>query len=255
MQAAARKVLEENKRLRALLKNRGMSDAEIGSFMAAEGNELLDETGVPPSQKLTKMLLTRTPCCPDNEGGCSPPSAGRVSSPPDTKPQLQLPLPPQHAQHQQLNSRQLAPLPIQSSTSQRTALPIATTIPISSAPLQMAPSYHSTLGPHHTGPSSHNTPAYSYSSQYEPHWQPQPPPVSAASYDSAGHGRPMQSYPQDIRSCGDPAVTIIRGMRVDQGQDHDTDLGYAPVSDHRVDNITAMDDIQKYGPQSQGMWR
>jgi hypothetical protein len=65
----------------------------------------------------------------------------------------------------------------------------------------------------------------------------------------------MQSYTQDIRSCGGQAATIIRSMRADQGQDHDTDLGYAPVSDHHVDNIIAMDDMQKFGSQSQGMWR
>jgi hypothetical protein len=256
MQAAARKVLDENKRLRALLKNRGMSDAEIDAFMAAEGDDLSEESGTPPSQKLTKMLHSRKPCCPDNEDICSPPSAGSSGQSAilqlDTKPQIQLP--PPHVVHQP-NSRQLAPLPMSnSSISPRTALPLSATMAISSAPLQMSSNYHPTLGSHHSGPPSHNTAAYSaypYNSQYESHWQPPPPP---ASYDSAGRGRPMQTYANDARSRGD-ATTTIRSMRIDQGPDLETDLGYAPVTDNNVDNIIAMDVMQKYSNQPHGMWR
>lgn len=242
MQVSARHVLAENARLRALLKNRGMSDAEIDSYMAADGD--ISEDGVPPSEKLANMLLTRKPCCPDNEdaSSCSPPGATTaqpsiISS--DTKPQMKLP--PPHVHQQQLSSRQLAPIPImvQSTISPRMALPLATTIPISSAPMQMLSSYLAAPSPLHSGPPSHSTPtytAYPYATQYDSHWQPPAPPVSST-YDSAGRGRPMQTH-------------------IDQGQDFQTDLGYVPVTGDHVDNVNAMNNMQKYGNhQSHAMWR
>jgi hypothetical protein len=252
MQAAARKVLAENTRLRALLKNRGMSDAEIDSYMAADDDS--SDDGAPPSQKLTKMLHSRKPCCPDTDDICLPSSAGSNGQsailPPDTKPQMQLP--PPHVHLQQLTSRQLAPLPntVQSSIGPRTALPVATTMPTSSAPLQMVSSYHSAPSSHH---STAAYTAYPYSSHYDSHWQPPPPVLST--YDSAGRGRPMHPFATDIRCCGDQAATIIRSMRVDPGQNLETDLGYVPVPDNHVENIIAMNTMQKYGSQSHDMWR
>lgn len=251
MQVSARHVLAENARLRALLKNRGMSDAEIDSYMGADDD--IFEDGAPPSEKLTNMLLTRKPCCPDNEdaSSCSPPSATTAQ---DTKPQMQLP--PPHVHQQQLSSRQLAPIPImvQSTISPRMALPLATTIPISSAPMQLLSSYHSAPSPLHSGPQSHSTPTYTAYSCHS-HWQPPAPPVSST-YDSAGRVRPMQTYTSDIRSSGDQAANTIRSIRIDQGQDFQTDLGYVPVTGDQVDNVNAMNDMQKYGNhQSHGMWR
>lgn len=65
----------------------------------------------------------------------------------------------------------------------------------------------------------------------------------------------MQTYASDVRSCGDQAATIIRSMRVDQGQGLEQDLGYAPATDNPVDNIIIMDAMQKYANQPHGMWR
>ncbi|KAH0238331.1 hypothetical protein KCV06_g276, partial [Aureobasidium melanogenum] len=65
IQAAARKVLEENKRLRRLLRNQGFSDADI------DGPEH-DEFASSPSatEMLEVMLVTRKPCRPSSGSGC-----------------------------------------------------------------------------------------------------------------------------------------------------------------------------------------
>lgn len=65
IQAAARKVLDENKRLRRLLRQQGFSDAEI------DGPDH-DEFASSPSatEMLDAMLVTRKPCRPSSGSGC-----------------------------------------------------------------------------------------------------------------------------------------------------------------------------------------
>ncbi|CAD0088932.1 unnamed protein product [Aureobasidium mustum] len=65
IQSAARKVLDENKRLRRLLRNQGFSDADI------DGPEH-DEFASSPSaaEMLEVMLVTRKPCRPSSGSGC-----------------------------------------------------------------------------------------------------------------------------------------------------------------------------------------
>ncbi|KAI5248484.1 hypothetical protein E4T43_01254 [Aureobasidium subglaciale] len=65
IQAAARKVLDENKRLRRLLRQQGFSDADI------DGPEH-DEFASSPlaAEMLDVMLVTRKPCRPSSGSGC-----------------------------------------------------------------------------------------------------------------------------------------------------------------------------------------
>ncbi|KAF1990868.1 hypothetical protein K402DRAFT_451156 [Aulographum hederae CBS 113979] len=65
IQVAARRVLDENRRLRSLLRLKGVSDAEVDDFNGC-GNH--DENQVPASAELNAMLGQRKPCRGGGEG-------------------------------------------------------------------------------------------------------------------------------------------------------------------------------------------
>jgi hypothetical protein len=71
VQAAARKVLDENRRLRALLKSRGVSDAEIDE-VALEEREPQVVSSSTTTIQLETTLNTRRPCCPETKFESTP---------------------------------------------------------------------------------------------------------------------------------------------------------------------------------------
>ncbi|THW30796.1 hypothetical protein D6D25_05835 [Aureobasidium pullulans] len=114
IQAAARKVLDENKRLRRLLRQQGFSDADI------DGPDH-DEYASSPSavEMLDVMLVTRKPCRPSSVGGCGDSSAFKTEDEDDLDSRRQscastsasaapVPLAPQTQQHRPIA---LAPAP------------------------------------------------------------------------------------------------------------------------------------------------
>ncbi|KAK0938667.1 hypothetical protein LTR29_009766 [Friedmanniomyces endolithicus] len=80
IQSAARRVLEENKRLRQLLKQQGLSDAEIDAFLSNRPENT--QYPSPTSVVLESLIGQRKPCRPGS--GCD--SSG--SAPEDVKPNL-----------------------------------------------------------------------------------------------------------------------------------------------------------------------
>lgn len=78
IQAAARRVIEENKRLRQMLKSRGASDSEI------DGSSPESPQFPTPASVLEEMVETRKPCrpCGDESGNDSGRSSRCASGPP-----------------------------------------------------------------------------------------------------------------------------------------------------------------------------
>lgn len=70
IQAAARRVVEENRRLRALLRRKGVHEAEIDGFVDAQEQES------PSSESLQTLLTTRKPCSGHSCCGSAGPGAG-----------------------------------------------------------------------------------------------------------------------------------------------------------------------------------
>lgn len=262
MQASARHVLAENARLRALLKDRGMSEAVIDTYTTADGG--ISGNGAPPSVKLTNMLLTRKPCCTDNDNGsdCLPPGdvgslIVRSITSPDTKPLMKL-LPP-HNHPQDLSSKPLAPVPImaQSTTNPRTALPLVTTMPMASMSMSLVSIDHSMPSLQNFGSPSHSTSvytAYPCITHYNTHWQP-PALISSPSYDFAGPGSSVQTYSSITSNSTDQTTNTNRNMRIDLGLACHTDLSLLPVTGDQVGNANALNELQKSGSQLHGMWR
>ena len=69
IQAAARRVLEENRRLRQLLRQQGFSDAQIDAASGNAGLKDEEEEPAPPAQALRVMLQVKRAC--GTEEGCA----------------------------------------------------------------------------------------------------------------------------------------------------------------------------------------
>jgi hypothetical protein len=86
IQAAARRVVDENKRLRALLKQRGLSDADIDSCPIEPTAASASLTA--SAKNLESLLATRRTCTPGSCGPsqrCSPPANSSPVTPMTTK--------------------------------------------------------------------------------------------------------------------------------------------------------------------------
>jgi hypothetical protein len=247
MQAAARRVLDENKKLRTLLKSKGMTDEEIESFMESE--EIISHGGSPPSEHLTMLVNTRKPCCPGSE--CGPDTAfsspGAASSPQQQQEQKR-----RQQQHQQLlqplsgtqPSLHLASMSMNSVSS----APIAKTSPATgSAPVIYTQSAYHQLTSQSNGLSQQQTiTAYPYNYPTpESHWQP---------YEMQIH--PQSAVPNyGTTSCVD-AANIIRTMRSDLGPELESELGCRqPETVCKVENSVVFDVLDKYTAQNTGNWK
>jgi len=241
IQAAARKVLEENKRLRALLKRSGVSDAEIDGFQHAQGESLGYDSS--PERTLDTMLGLRRPC---------------------TKSTIQLdvkaPIPPETADHSSLLAPQ--PLPQASFTT-----PSTTSIP-SLRPALPAPSGHLTPNLQYAASEhperEHDTHAqHQHQQQHQPHHQTYHYQSMQTAPDWSHHNNDqydiMQQYPanedpdtRNYSSCVD-AANIIRSMRSDVGVELEADLGCKSLGqDCRVNNAVVFEVMDRYsGPSEQ----
>lgn len=104
IQQAAKRVLDENRRLRALLHQKGVSDAEIDSFV---------EPDLSSSESLDTMLNTRRPCKPQSACGTKASSSSSNTCSSSTKNPVQqvpiaIPLP--SAPPQQFRVEAVAPV-------------------------------------------------------------------------------------------------------------------------------------------------
>ncbi|EKG13415.1 hypothetical protein MPH_09441 [Macrophomina phaseolina MS6] len=230
IQAAAKRVLDENRRLRALLRHKGVSDAEIDSFTDTDSPSASHS-----SDALETMLSTRRPCKPQSGcgtgSGCS--SKSPAQQPPAAMPQLDT----NPAPSVPTPLSQMSPQAYVSAVSMTSALnaPTASASPMSAEPPVQ----------HHLSPA---VPAIT-TSAYDPTY--------ATYYGASMHSSwawpgaidmSMISAPQapNTSSCVH-AASIIREMRNDLGPELEQDLGCSgPDQDCKVDNNVVFELVDKY---------
>ncbi|KAK3081345.1 hypothetical protein LTS18_007672 [Coniosporium uncinatum] len=241
IQAAARKVLEENKRLRALLKRSGISDAEIDGFQHAQGESPGHHAS--PEMILDTMLSTRRPC-----SGLQP----------RPKSILQLdgkaPISPQVAEP----SRALLPQPLPHArfTASSTTLPPSLPLALAAPAAHIAPNLPYAAGeqpePEHNvhARNQHHHQTYHYQSvQPASDWVQQ----NNDQYDT------NQPYSHDDDDPGSRnysscvhAANIIRSMRSDVGVELEADLGCKSIGqDCRVNNAVVFEVMDRYSGPSE----
>lgn len=248
MQAAARKVLEENRKLRALLKSRGVSNDDIDAAVGVDPDWA--EEGLPPSEKLSNALQSRKPCCPgggiEDELGARGGSDSVVTSPAlGAKLQLQQPL--SAGLHQQTLSAGLHAPPQMASLSLNAGplSPQQGVSPMTGPEMTFPSVYHQPSQTYNHGPSPSST-NFSYSYPATAQWQP---------YESQGH-HPAQAIPNyGNTSCVD-AANIIRNMRAGVGAELEADLGcQQPGTNCKVENMVVFDVMEKYTSQPTDTWK
>ena len=250
MQSAARKVLDENKRLRALLRQRGMADDEIDSFAvgAAPSTPCDSLRGSPgpadlqspaPSARLAKMLATRQPISARRTNNLP------VTSSPTESIELASVQMPRRVTTPMSIAPQLTPIiPFAMSPSPQSMASSTVSTPTS----MMSPElFSATPAPPSSDPGdfSHLPSSYPFgpSSPFDNHWAAYQAPLSATSV-------PDMSY-----ACAD-AASIIRGMRSDDGIDLNTDLSCgALAADCKVDNMAVYGVMDKFVQHQRMMWR
>lgn len=227
MQQAARKVLEENRKLRTLLRTKGVSEDDIDAFLGVE--ETVGRLDAPPTAELESALTSRKPCCPGGIGdelkqSCKP-------SPGVQPPTVSVP------------AMQLAP---------QLAIVAQNTVPISP---------HPDISPAATTPTmDFGAIGYQMDSQRAIHAGPQEP-ISSYPYNNYPIEHHWQQQPYDIQgndsvptmeftgqtSCMD-AANIIRSMREGLGHELETDLGCTQLGVNcKVENSVVFDVMEKYG--------
>lgn len=213
IQAAARKVLEENKRLRALLQSQGLSNEEIDAHLGSKA----DGPSNPPSagSVLETKLKTRKPCCGEKPGTTparSPQSSSTVTSvsqfseaSTDRQPMAIRPAPfPSSGLPREVYSLAVPP-----------AMPMPTVTDWNNG--QMDP--HMQYG----------------SNMQQPLWP-----------DPRGSTPTEGPRPDDISSC-DFAASMISSMRYDVSMDEvKRDLGCAPDQHCQIGNTKLFDVMDKY---------
>lgn len=221
MQAAARKVLDENKKLRALLKSKGVSDDDIETLMAED--QMSDEAA--PTGFLDSLLHTKKPCCPGDSTDCS--SMGASPQPPSSSSKG---LHPDIAS-MSLGSISVSPRPF---------------ISPSIAPSEDLAFPHTAyqFSTQSSGASQTAT-AYPYNFHMDPYWQ---------TYPIGGLNTSDNNVQSSATTSCIDAANIIRTVGGNVGTDLEADLGcLQPGTDCKVDNATVLDVMEKYA--SQGPWR
>ncbi|KAJ9669527.1 hypothetical protein H2201_000394 [Coniosporium apollinis] len=233
IQTAARRVLEENKRLRALLRQKGVSEDEIDTFT----EEGLDNPQCPPvGVSLDLMLGRRRPCPGDARCGTELPN-------PSPNPTLPVPPVPAVSQHQarMLSSAvepRPAPLLHHTSSSSIESSSVAT-------PAQDA-LYPPAIG-NYTLPRTTANVAYTVDTYHPPSNQ-YGAPINGLWPDLVIPITPDVDY-GSTSSCV-YAANIIRSMRSEVGIELEVDLGCNPAgTDCEVNNVTVFDVMDKYSAQ------
>lgn len=248
MQAAARKVLEENKKLRIMLNQKGVSNDEIDAFTlssSAPASPAPQDIPSPvPSVALAKLLGTRRAV------GSAPMSQRQQSE--EIPPPPPMPLPTPHLQTAQLtplmSMGNLSPSPgsVTSSVSTPTTIlspEVFPAVPVPRAPSSDPGGEH--YSPHHSFEYGH----HSYTSHIDTSsWQPYQNPNGVTSVPVTGY--PDYAY----TSCVD-AANIIRSMKDDAAVDLKTELGCEiPSTDCQMDNTRAFTVMDKYSDPNMSPW-
>ncbi|KAF2871721.1 hypothetical protein BDV95DRAFT_47464 [Massariosphaeria phaeospora] len=219
IQSAARKVLEENRKLRALLRERGVLDTEIAAVVGGPNDKPYEHVSAAPA--LNTMLDRRIICnrpSPSNAQATSAPLAPHTPAvPPITIP----------AQRAAALSSNDSPSP--SSI-------------VSASSMGTPPGYHST--PFYTG--AMNTPEIK-SEDIPPYNFPYEQPLNSSwGYSSEPAYVPDAVAYYNNSSCVD-AANIIRTMRSDVGPEMETDFACrAPPQECYVDNTTVFHMMDRY---------
>lgn len=222
IQSAARRVLEENKRLRALLRERGVSESEITAVMGAT-DRTTDYGSAAPT--LDSMLGRKRAC--NGQPSCVSGVQQNTSMP---NPPLSIPY--QRAAALQPSPEIASPHSIGSSsvgTPSSISTPTFSQISIAtSQELSETDSYPSL--------------AYQYDLPLNNAWS--LPSEPAYSHDQIAYNNTSCVY----------AANIIRSMRSDIGTELENDLGCRePSSDCAVDNSVVFNVMEKYSNQNPGL--
>ncbi|KAK7712158.1 hypothetical protein SLS57_007834 [Botryosphaeria dothidea] len=231
IQQAAKRVLDENRRLRALLRQKGIPDAEIDSFAEPDPS-----SSSAPSETLDIMLNTRRPCNPRSScgstsgcGSTSPTQKAPVAIPPlNNNLDSSLPTP-----HQQLSPQSYVSAVSMSSTLSPTTTVASSTI--AGTPLQQ----------HHFSSATPSMSTSAYDPAYTSYYG---VPMQNDWAWPGMNGMSMDHTPQapNTSSCVH-AADIIRGMRNDLGPELEQDLGCStPDQDCKVDNNVVFELVDKY---------
>jgi hypothetical protein len=254
MQQAARKVLEENKRLRSLLKRKGVSDEEIDTFSvgspastsppsAPASPAPADYPSPAPSAKLARMLVTRKPLVMNR--GSRPTPVVTQTSEPDVLPQQVLPQSQAPMQQAPPQLTPIIPFNNMSHSPQSMSSTVSTPTTILSPEI-----YSATPTATQSDPGDFALPpTYAFNPSLDNSWHAYQSAVSATSFPEFGY-----------TSCVD-AANIIRSMRGEVGVELESDLGCTNLgTDCKVDNINVFNMMDRYsgqpmttGPQT--MWR
>lgn len=248
MQTAARKVLDENKKLRMLLNQKGVSNEEIDAFASsssAPSSPAPQDIPSPvPSVALAKLLGTRR----------------AISSAPMSRRQQSeeiIPPPPMPLPTPQLQTAQLTPLmsmgnlsPSPGSVTSSVSTPTTILSPevFPAVPVPRAPS-SDPGGEHYSSHHSFEYGHHSYPPQIDTSsWQPYQNPNGVTSV-------PATSYPEyNYTSCVD-AANIIRSMKDDAGVNFETDLSCEiPGTDGEADNSRVFTVMDKYSNPNMSPW-
>lgn len=228
IQGAARRVLDENRRLRALLHERGVSDTEILLAMGVPNDRPYDQMSA--SSSLGVMLERRIAC---NGPACTgSPITGhssvvRMSSHPPAVPSLSIPVP---------RSAALSSNDSPSPNSMASSMDTPPAFPGSSF-------YESPISPAPEIVKTEDVPPYNpYEESFNNSW---------TAYQNGAHyvSDPVSFY--NASSCVD-AANIIRTMRGTVGPELENDLGCrVPGQDCYVNNAMVFNVMDKYAnPQS-----
>ncbi|KAF2790442.1 hypothetical protein K505DRAFT_364716 [Melanomma pulvis-pyrius CBS 109.77] len=228
IQSAARKVLEENKKLRALLRERGVPEAEIVAVMGGSNDKPFEHISAAPT--LHNML--------ERKIACNVPSS--IDSPPSM----------------QSNSATLAP--------RATAVPPITIPPHRSATLNDSPSPRSIVSSTGTPPAFsvnpffHSSMTQAIEVKPETHipqygYQFEQPLNNSWNYSNDAHYTSDPNTYYNTSSCVD-AANIIRTMRSDIGLELENELGcHTPDQNCYVNNSVVFNIMDKYSDPRTGI--
>ncbi|KAF2143786.1 uncharacterized protein K452DRAFT_296765 [Aplosporella prunicola CBS 121167] len=240
IQAAARRVLEENKRLKALLRQKGVSDTEIDSCMNQGGG--CSSSSV---QQLDTMLKTKRPC--NGERGCGKSQSSQDPVPipriavDTSRQQTVQPLPQLQPSYAEMDSRRMSTFSTASILSARSPMSVSGMMP------SPAESIDSIPPPFTSGPA---VSTFMYDSN----------PCSAISYFNEPAQATWAYYPDpstqaatgtymvadNTTSCIH-AANVIRGMQHDVGPELERDLGCSdPNQDCTVDNTLVFNVMEQH---------
>lgn len=232
MQTAARRVLDENRRLRALLCERGVSESEIDSYHNTDffnTSSSLPIASSGPSATLESMLQTSTPSL---AAACDPVQWDTTQQ--QSQPLLSAPIPQRPIQHQRAVELQQQRYSPRDSTPRSNVSPVSTTESISSySQLPSTPPEED-----HTEPGTFPHLTYQYDLAPHSPW-PMAPPRQVENTQNQGNcaGSTSCAYAVNIISDGTMNHQLASDMHCQQ---------YSTAADCPVPNMILFDVMDRY---------